>query len=83
MSRHAEPTRNDPPTSRLLTPAGGPVHDIAPWRLPPTGIRLETRAVLARTTTGDPILRVQRRRLPLLAVPSSGLRFDALAPADE
>ena len=51
------------------------------WRLPPTGVRLERRRILARTTTGRPVLWVQRQRAPLLAMPSSGLCFDVLTPA--
>ena len=68
------------PTAHVLQDDGGGVHAIAPWRLPPTGLRLERRPMLARTTTGQPVLWVQRRRTPLLAMPSSGLRFDALSP---
>lgn len=70
--------RRNPPTSQLLEPAGPGLHRLAPWRIPPTGTHLERRYVLARSTTGQPVLWVQRRRRPLLSVPSSGLRFDAL-----
>ena len=70
------------PTSRLLRdPAAGPadpVHQIAPTAIPRTGIRLERRHVLGRRVDGQPVLWVQRRRLPLFAPPASGLRFDVL-----
>ena len=68
------------PRAAFLRGTGG-LHRLAPWRLPPTGVRLEARPVLARTTAGAPVLWVQRRRTPLLAMPSSGLRFDAVSPA--
>jgi hypothetical protein len=77
----AEDGRDRPSGSLLKSQVPGP-HTIAPWRLPPTGVRLDTRPVLARTTSGAPVLWVQRRRQPLLAVPSSGLRFDAVMPTE-
>lgn len=80
VDRDGTPIRRDPPTARLLQAGHASLHTFAPWRLPPTGLRLERRALLARTTTGRPVLWVQRRRTPLLAMPSSGLRFDALTP---
>jgi len=80
VAHDGTPTRRDPPTASLLQRQGVGVHSLAPWRLPPTGVRLDTRALLARTTTGAPVLWVQRRRQPLLSVPSSGLRFDAVSP---
>jgi hypothetical protein len=43
-------------------------------------VHLESRPVLARTTSGAPVFWVQRRRRPLLSVPSSALRFDAVSP---
>jgi hypothetical protein len=80
VAHDGTPTRRDPPTASLLQRQGPGVHAVAPWRLPPTGVRLDTKALLARTTTGAPVLWVQRRRQPLLSVPSSGLRFDAVSP---
>jgi hypothetical protein len=74
------PTRRDPPVARLLQSQVPGLHRFAPWRLPPTCVHLEARPVLARTTSGAPVFWMQRRRLPLLSVPSSGLRFDALSP---
>jgi hypothetical protein len=71
------------PKSTFLTSADGRPHEIAPWRLPPTGVRLETRPMLARAMSGKPVLWVQRRRLPLLSPPASGLRLDALIPTGE
>ncbi len=74
------PTARPLPVAAFLQSQGPGPHGIAPWRLPPTGVRLETRPVLARTTSGAPVLWVQRRRQPVLSLPSSGLRFDAVSP---
>jgi hypothetical protein len=68
------------PVSPFLHPPEAGIHDVAPWRLPPTGIRLQSRTMMARGTDGRPVLWVQRRRGPVLSMPSSGLRFDALVP---
>ena len=70
------PGRADLPTAELLQPESGRVHEIAPWRLPPTGLRLERRPMLTRSVDGSPRLWVQRRRVPLLGPPASGLAFD-------
>jgi hypothetical protein len=43
-------------------------------------LRIERRAMLARATTGDPVLWTQRRRQPLLTPPTLGIRFDVLEP---
>lgn len=75
-----DPTRRPPPTAELLAAVG--VHEIAPWRLPPTGIRLERRRMLARATDGSPRTWVQRRRVPLLELAGSGLMFDNTTPID-
>ena len=85
LSVDADGTRREAalPTSRFLSFADDRPHEIAPWRLPPTGLKLETRPMLARTVSGQPVLWVQRLRLPLLSPPTSGLRFDALIPADD
>jgi hypothetical protein len=72
----------DVPKALLLMSRDAEPHGIVPWRLPPTGVRLEARPVLARTTSGAPVLWLQRRRQPLRSVPSSGLRFDAVTPTD-
>jgi hypothetical protein len=82
VAHDGTPTRRDPPVASFLQSGGLGLHTIAPWRLPPTGVRLETRPVLARTTSGAPVLWVQRRRQPLFSVPSSGLRFDAVTPTE-
>jgi hypothetical protein len=82
VGANGEPAAADLPVAGLLQSQSGGPHTIAPWRLPPTGVRLDTRPVLARTTSGAPVLWVQRRRQPLLSVPSSGLRFDAVSPTD-
>lgn len=58
----------------------GPVHQIEPSTVPRYGMRLNRQAMLARDVTGNPVLWVQRRRLPLHAPPSTALRFDVLLP---
>jgi hypothetical protein len=59
-----------------LQPASGKVHEIVPWRLPPTGLRLERRPMLTRDVDGNPRLWIQRRRVPLLGPPTHDLGFD-------
>jgi len=46
--------------------------------VPSLGLRLERRYMLARGTDGQPVLWSQRRRLPLLAPPALGVRFDLM-----
>jgi hypothetical protein len=74
------PAEMPPPESPFLSdPAAGPadpVHQIEPATVPTTGLRLQRRHVLGRRTDGLPVLWTQRRRLPLLGPPVSGLRFD-------
>jgi hypothetical protein len=48
--------------------------------VPADGLRVERRAILARSTTGEPVLWTQRRRQPQLAPPTFALRFDVLQP---
>jgi hypothetical protein len=71
-----------PPASDLLTdphaPAGGPVHQLQPAAIPPDGLRVQRRAMLARSVTGEPVLWTQRRREPLITPPTIALRFDLL-----
>jgi hypothetical protein len=55
------------------------MHRIEPAAVPPTGLRLERRYVLARRTDGSPELWVQRQHRPLISPPVSGLRFDVMA----
>jgi hypothetical protein len=56
-----------------------PMHQIEPAVIPPAGLRLDRRYVLARRTDGRPVLWVQRQRLPLFSPPTSGLRFDVMS----
>jgi hypothetical protein len=78
------PTLMPEPVSPLLrdpgAAAGEPVHAIEPATVPTMGLRLERRHVLGRRTDGLPVLWMQRRRLPLLGPPVSGLRFDVVDP---
>ena len=57
---------------------GDPMHQIKPSTIPPLGMHLERRAMLARRTDGRPVLWIQRRRMPLLSPPGLNLRFDAV-----
>jgi hypothetical protein len=71
------------PTSDLLAdpnaPAGGPVHQLEPAAIPAEGLRVQRRAMLARSTLGQPLLWTQRRRQPLDTPPTAALRFDVLS----
>jgi hypothetical protein len=58
-----------------------PVHQIEPATVPRSGLRLQRQRVLARDVDANPVLWVQRRRLPLHDPPASTLRFDALIDA--
>jgi hypothetical protein len=75
------------PTSRLLSDpqatASDPAHAIFPDVVPRLGIRLDRRYILGRSTTGAPLLWVQRRRSPLNGAPVSSLRYDTLEILDE
>jgi hypothetical protein len=78
------PTLLPPPVSDLLAdphvPAGGPVHQLQPAAIPSDGLRVQRRTMLARSTTGEPVLWTQRRRDLLLTSPTFALRFDVLQP---
>jgi hypothetical protein len=77
-----EPRLLPPPISDLLDDPGrrpgDPVHQLEPAAVPVDGLRVERRAMLARTTAGEPVLWTQRRRVPLLTPPTFALRFDVL-----
>src|SRR4051812_48521695 len=67
----------------LVDPASGgvhPTHQIEPAAIPADGVRVERRAILARDTTGAPVVWTQRRRQPLLTPPALTLRFDSMEP---
>lgn len=67
----------------LIDPASNgnhPTHQLEPAALPAEGIRVERRAMLARTTDGFPVLWTQRRRQPMLTPPGMRLRFDVMEP---
>jgi hypothetical protein len=76
------PTFLPAPISDLLAdphaPPAGPFHQLEPAAIPPDGLRVQRRAMLARATTGDPVLWTQRRRDLLIAPPMFALRFDLL-----
>jgi hypothetical protein len=77
----------DEPRARVLqdpgAPATGPQHQIEPGTLPTQGLDLERRWMLGRRADAKPVLWLQRRRKPLAAGPSSGLRFDLLEQVPE
>jgi hypothetical protein len=55
------------------------VHEIAPATVPSIGVVLERRYALARDVNGNPVLWIQRQRMPFLSPPSRSLRFDVFA----
>ena len=63
---------------RLRDGALEQVHLITPATVPSTGMQLQRRWMLARDTSGDPVLWVQRQRKPLRAGPSRAIRYDVL-----
>ena len=71
------------PHSRLIGgPSGagaGRGHIVAARAISSSGVKLQRRAMLARATTGQPVLWVERSARPLTAPPSSHLRFDVFA----
>jgi hypothetical protein len=79
------PATRPGPRSPLLsgTPDGTPGHLLTPAAVPNAGVGLERRFVLARDTTGQPVLWLQRRRIPALNGPVSHLRFDVFAEAKQ
>jgi hypothetical protein len=72
------------PVSDLLSdPRAGPsdpVHQLEPAAIPAEGVRVQRRAMLARSTQGAPVLWHQRRREPLFSPPVTELHFDILRP---
>ncbi len=62
-------------------PPAGNGHELEVTAVPYQGVRLERRYVLARGTDGRPVLWRQRRRVPVLAGPTSHLRFDVFREA--
>jgi hypothetical protein len=78
---HPRPRRG--PHSQLIGgPSGagaGRGHHVAARAIPSSGVKLQRRAMLARATTGEPVLWIERSARPLTAPPTSHLRFDVLA----
>jgi hypothetical protein len=78
-----EPKPRPGPVSRLIGgPSGeglGRGHELAPDAIPSNGVRLRRRAMLARDTSGRPVLWVERSAGPVTGPPVSHLRFDILA----
>ena len=70
------------PITELLDPRAEQPPRLAPEAIPWNGLRLQRRWMLARQTTGEPQLWVQRQRLPLPNAPASLLRHDALVPGE-
>ena len=72
------------PTSELIAATPGSAsHWLETDAVPYQGLRLERRYQLARGTDGRPVLWRQRRTVPLLAGPTSHLRFDLLKEAPD
>jgi hypothetical protein len=51
--------------------------------VPSSGVRLQRRAMLARDTSGAPVLWVKREVMPVAGPPVSHLRWDVMAEAPE
>jgi hypothetical protein len=85
--RAEPPVVRNGPSSRLLGGAPsepfGKGQELTTHAVPNSGLRLERRWMLARQTTGEPALWVQRRRVTLFGGPVSFLRFDVLAESRE
>jgi hypothetical protein len=71
------------PVSRLIGgPSGaglGRGHMLASRAIPSNGVMLRRRAMLARDTSGRPVLWVERSAAPVAGPPTSHLRFDVFA----
>ena len=76
----AEPEFAPEPQGKLLRDSvaseNDPFHKIDPTAIPPNGVCIERRRILARRTDGTPVLWMQRKRKPLLAPPTIGLQYD-------
>lgn len=64
------------PKAALLTADNADLHKINPGAVPASGIELERRWMLARDMGGNPVLWIQRQRLPLRTPPPHQLHFD-------
>lgn len=73
----------DPPSSesRLLRPRREAPHLVEPTAVPASGLMLERRWVLARSSDGSPVLWQQRRRRPTVAPPAHDTAFDRSSPS--
>jgi hypothetical protein len=73
------------PVSRLIGgPSGAGIgrgHELASTAIPSNGVMLRRRAMLARDTSGRPVLWVERSTAPVSGPPVSHLRFDLFAEA--
>ena len=71
------------PLSRLIGgPSGAGIgrgHQLASTAIPSNGVLLRRRAMLARDTSGRPVLWVERSTAPVAGPPISHLRFDVFA----
>ena len=67
------------PEAMVLREEGGRPHVLEASAVPSTGVRLTQRYVLARATSGDPLLWLRTETAPLDAPAAAGTRFDALA----
>jgi hypothetical protein len=66
-------------TLRVVQDAGESIHEIEPATIPSIGLEIECRYLLARDTTGQPQLWLQRQRMPFLSPPAQATRFDVFA----
>lgn len=76
-----EPIPMPPPQAQVLkagTPDTPKIHEVLPVAIPSNGIEIERRWMLARDTSGNPVLWIQRQRKPLRTPPARRLRFDVM-----
>lgn len=78
LNRAEEQVRPGPTSELISATSGSDSHWLETDAVPYQGLRLERRYQLARGTDGRPVLWRQRRTVPLLAGPTSHLRFDLL-----
>ncbi len=78
LNRAEEQVRPGPTSELISATTGSDSHWLETHAVPYQGLRLERRYQLARGTDGRPVLWRQRRTVPLLAGPTSHLRFDLL-----
>ncbi len=83
LNQAQERVRPGPASELIAATPGSASHVLETQAVPYQGLRLERRYQLARGTDGRPVLWRQRRTVPLLAGPTSHLRFDLFKEAPD